>query len=1405
MEPLRRRSFFTALRQRFSASCFSRRPSAASPGSPISFSAALSPFSSLSASDRSHAPSSHPSAHRTEASFIPTHLFPVSLSSPGRGPRARSLSSLSRHTAPSSPSSVASFAPDSLLALPLSRAFVSAGVAAPLLRLCALRLSTRFASSSVSSEAADDAAVATPQAASSVEPKAGLAADGRGRAREGDRSTTGSSWCDSWRASTNFAEVGLWRGRLPPSASLRSACPDASAGDEKRQSNWRAAWKAREQGREGSPPLCFAQASQKWDLSKKWRSPGFGRGARQGDGERAETQDTRALDREADSAGDRGNGGDGENKSMSSYAKKPCSSQTSRYTAFRSSSSPLRTTASSSSAQPLKVRSASEYTKGWSRDAVWGVAASARLRAGQEGTAGDSPDGETDAPSRQKAKPASPFSSSGGAPAEEMAFRKSSSISGTRKTHLGRWSDAEEVAKAPQRRGEGGKSGELDEAEGATQASGSCFAKTSALADKVTSGSWSTWRRATSYSKRTSSDSQTTAKQSFSRFVPSPASRASSAPPSSSLFASRRLTAAEEAWQGERASRSAQSVSSSPSEAPASRVSSPYRRSQAPPSAASAPSSPPSSAAAPSSSSRRPWTRWSSPGEVSASAKKDRSGSAPESQSSSSSSPGSSASLLFSLEKREEEAARMEALRMIMSARERDAFQKDVDAQVAALPADFLQACGHHDKVKEFAAKLGGDAALARETEGESQSHNEKHTFASSAATSSALPPWPCLEPWNGRVVTALLTLANYRLSDYERLRALQPPPTSASSASSFAAPFPAGGGAALPAFFASASGTSFAPAVLSPDGKTPAALFHSHKQYAKVAAQLQEAPVPVRSLAEALVVARLGGVAFKNCEKKFKLDPELRRPLFASSTLQAIYETLETGACAEVRERRQQRRLEAIGSLTQVAGVGRKTAEALVDQCGILSAEELRLHLAVAVRDEEAAAAGAAASLKPDSAREAGSSQKGEKGRPKKKKTETKEQVAPGSEGPAAGSSSPPASALLSLISSPQMRVNVLYGAALTAQMHPSEFLMWQKKLIAAVGDPSLDSLAFSLSAAAGGASQARGEAAGATETAEENGGTESKAGEEETEGYIVTPVVSVGGGFFTRSASPSASRPRELEVFLSMLPEPLPVPPASLLPFQETGCEEKKSGRLFLRKQPPPRDVETQAEKEGGGARPGGVPLEWSAKKREALLEGMKERKNELFSRFLAVLQNANLVEEIFERKEDGRFSSARLIVRLPWNAVAKRQLRVRVVPPDRLPFLSLESRCSGASYVELQAMVKSQFGCQLTADRLVFPPSASLGAEAQDEGVTKKRRRKREAEAADEGARGKADEPADKADGCGKLRELVNNWVFTEDQLLQALQLPHPLSLGQRLVSLSYRGFISASGSARPSANR
>lgn len=49
-------------------------------------------------------------------------------------------------------------------------------------------------------------------------------------------------------------------------------------------------------------------------------------------------------------------------------------------------------------------------------------------------------------------------------------------------------------------------------------------------------------------------------------------------------------------------------------------------------------------------------------------------------------------------------------------------------------------------------------------------------------------------------------------------------------------------------------------------------------------------------------------------------------------------------------------------------------------------------------------------------------------------------------------------------------------------------------------------------------------------------------------------------------------------------------------------------------------------------------------------------------------------------------------------------------------------------------------------------------------------------------------------------GSLAEVLrSSCVYTEDQLLKVLQLPVPLSLGQRLVGLSFKGYISTHFSA------
>ncbi|EPT31216.1 hypothetical protein TGME49_213310 [Toxoplasma gondii ME49] len=1224
--------------------------------------------------------------------------------------------------------------------------------------------SPRFSASSPSgwlfSRSRTESTSAGPESPSQAELSRGTSGVSGPRSRAATLKTSERSgaWSSSWRTSANFAQVGLWRGSSYSPSSAASSPSSSSSSAASRNSVPRLEKPGREAGGEG---LSRSQVGLVGSLSK-W-------GGRRTAAAREETAVSSSRDRlEA-----------GEETTEAPKAR----GERTRLSALRVRSG----STTEAEARPLRVRWASDklHAKTGPRE----TSSSARLRKEPERQDAEAETGDTEPQVDRAQKTAPPpgygracvswrrstegrDSSSRFSPLDGTAAReerrlgksgtalRASTRAGEKAT--GNWGDRRETG---ENAAKGGKSGEVTSA-------------------------WSSWKKA-SPGRRVAGETGTAQRLT-----------SSSAVLSSSLRAQR--NAGGEAAPQERRTKTPASLSSrfqSSSRfqpASSSHIQSPSSRSQSV--SPSSPSSP---------SSRRPWVKWTPPAGEAAQSRRGV-GSGEARAASMSSSP---ASLLFSLEKREEEESRMAALRAALSAEEVAALQKEVAEKVAALPAEFLQACRHDEKVQAFAQQPDENAAGRVEDRSPEKKQSEtaakKLTAASSSPlTFSPVQSWPCVVPANGSAVSTLLTLANYRLTDCERLRAMQPP------ASSFSSPF-----AFSSSHSASPSSVAFSPApfpavapslLLSPEGKTADALFHGHKQYARAAQILQEAPLAVRSLPEALVLFRLRGLAFKGAEKRVKMEPNSETgtpaPVFASSTLQAVAEALETGTCAEIRERKQQKRVEAIASLMQVDGVGRKTAEIVVDRCGILSPEELRLNLAVAIREEEAKARGGDGDGGDSSH---GGKVAGKRGK-RRKKAETEEREESAGD---AGT----ASTLLSLFTTPQLRANVLHGAALTAPMHPSEFLVWQKKLVAAIGDSTFDCLTFSLTSTDSTASpfspsalspsslspstSSLASSSGAT-SEETSHSLDAREGEREdelsTEG-MVTPVVAVGGGLFSRSGSASglrsATRAREIDVLLSMLPEPLPVPPASLL---------SRAGEGDGRRQ---RQASQQKTGQSGESEAVFAALDWTEARRKDLLNGVKQRKNELLTRFLDVLQRHNLVEHLLEEKlSHTAFPSARLIVRLPWNAVAKRQLRVRVVSPDLLPFASLESRCSATSFKEIQEHVRKHFDCQLTPERLIFSSSSQPNLRFSDVSLP------------DAGGCGSAEGGSGvkehlEREGSGtqsevrreKLKGLVEKWIFTEDQLIQALELPVPLSLGQRLVSLSFRGYISASGPQRQSASR
>ncbi|CBZ51536.1 conserved hypothetical protein [Neospora caninum Liverpool] len=1191
-----------------------------------------------------------------------------------------------------------------------------------------------------------------------------------------------AAWSVSWRASSNFAEVGLWRGTAYSLSAASSSRRVSSGGREKAG--------------------CAAQASPLASLSK-W-----------GDRRRRETSGETALF----SSGDQPGVAKETEPAGEVYLQKARADP--RLSALRSPSS--------SSSFPVEERRAlkfrsseSVHAKGWARDA--GLPARVTRTERKEGSEEQTRDAGKSEESLQRAPRGGAPLSQASSPSEEshatagwqISKEGGKGASAQFPRFSGSRSGGERYSgKAPMTslqatsanvpwdkerpRVDSGETGDLGDG-----TAGAKWRKTGEKKLAYTGGSrsaysWSPWKK-TNQGKGAESGTG----QQFPITFPS----SNFAPSSTSLNAQKKTNG--ETGKGGRtktpaspspfgaAGASPSSPSSRFQPSSSSRLQSPSSSSsrlQSPSSSSSRLQSPSSSSSrlqspssSPSSTSfRRPWMKWAPSGETVQGGRKGGAGSGQETSSAS-----SPASLLFSLEKREEEEARMAALRQALSAQEVTDLQREVAETVASLPAEFLKGCGHEEKVRAFEKQAAGEV---NEEGRSSKQTTPEDAHAQSLGKSSSSPsphspslsplrPWPSVVAANGPVVSVLLTLAHYRLTDCERLRSMQPSGGGSS------------GGASVP--FSPAPFSSGAPTlVLSADGKTPDALFHGHKQYVKAAQVLQEAAIPVRSLPEALVLFRLKGLAFKGAEKRLKMEPDAAaqapRPVFASSTLQAVFEALETGTCAEIRERRQQKRLEAIASLMQIDGVGRKTAETVVDQCGILSPEELRLSLAVAIAESEAGRSGEEAGS--DTAAKA-SRKREKKGRATKADTGETEDARQGA-----------SATLLALFGTPQLRANVLHGAALTASMHPTEFLMWQKKLVAAVGDSAFDSLSFSLPPHASHSPSSSSQFDVAADHGAHGASVdEERGGEGRGPGVLVTPVVAVGGGLFSRAASSASrpgNRPREIDVFLSMLPEPLPVPPASLLSLQGGG-----DGEGPKRRQPAER---RRSAERGDSAGPNGAAPEtvaacdWSAARREDLLEGVKKRKNELFSRFLAVLQKNNLVEDVLEQKDGpAAFPWARLIVRLPWNTVAKRQLRVRVVSPDILPFISLESRCSATPFKEIQEHVKTRFNCQLTADRLVFPPSTSprpsTSSSASSETCSSADAAGDAGAEASVGGRSAGAEKVQE-ERREKLKDLVSTWVFTEDQLLQGLEVPVPLSLGQRLVSLSYRGYISASGSQR-----
>ncbi|KEP65225.1 UNVERIFIED_CONTAM: hypothetical protein HHA_213310 [Hammondia hammondi] len=1164
----------------------------------------------------------------------------------------------------------------------------------------------------------------------------------RNRASTLKTSERSGAWSSSWRTSANFAQVGLWRGSSYSPSSSASSSSSSSSLAARRNSVHRPEKLGHKRDGEGASG---SQVSLVGSLSK-W-------GGRRTTAAREETA--------VSSSGDRLEAG--EETRLAPKAR----GESTRLSALRARSG----STAEEEARPLRVRWPSDELP--AKTGTRETGSPARLPKEPERRDGEAETGETE-PKVERAQKTSPPSGSGGAC---VSWRRSTEGRGSSSS---RFSPLERT-QVREERGLGKTGTTLRASAHAGEKATAKWGKSG----EVSASGWSTWKKA-SPGRRVAGETGTCQR------LPG-----SSAALASSLSAQK--NAGGEATPQERRTKTPVSLSSrfqssSRFEAPSSR----------PQSASPSPS--------PSPSSRRPWLKWAPPaGEAGQSRKGAGSGEARATSVSS-----SPASLLFSLEKREEEESRMAALRAALSAEEVAAVQKEVAEKVAALPAEFLQACRHDEKVKAFVQQPEEHAAGAGEKRSAEKKQAEKVAKKLTAASSSSpqaftlAQSWPCVVPANGPAVFTLLSLANYRLTDCERLRAMQPPASSFSSPFSFSSSHPASPSSAS---FSPTPFPAVAPSLLlSPEGKTADALFHGHKQYARAAQILQEAPLAVRSLPEALVLFRVKGLAFKGAEKRVKMESNSETgtpaPVFASSTLQAVAEALETGTCAEIRERRQQKRVEAIASLMQVDGVGRKTAETVVDRCGILSPEELRLNLEAAIRDEEAKARGGDGESGDSSV---GGKVAGKRGK-RRKRAETEEQEDSAADAGAA-------STLLSLFATPQLRANVLYGAALTAPMHPSEFLMWQKKLVAAVGDSTFDALTFSLastdstpspsSSSPSSASSSSPPPSGAAPSEETGRSVAAREGEREDElspEGMVTPVVAVGGGLFSRAGSASGLRPgaraREIDVFLSMLPEPLPVPPASLL-----SRRGESEGRR-------PRQTSQQRDGQSGeGEKPlcdgdseAAPALVWTEARRKDLLNGVKQRRNELLTRFLDVLQRHNLVEHLLdEKKSHTAFPSARLIVRLPWNAVAKRQLRVRVVSPDLLPFASLESRCSATSYKEIQEHVRKQFDCQLTPERLIFPSSSQATSRFSDTSLS------------GAGGCGEAEGGSGVEDHLGrersgkqsgarreKLKRLVEKWVFTEDQLIQALELPVPLSLGQRLVSLSFCGYISASGPQRQTAS-